>query len=413
MSIFDTTVLDNGIRLILKKNANTPRTAISIFADSGAKCESKAGIATLTGRLLLQGTDKKNAETLAKELDSNAIEVSVSTKQDYIKIQALFLNEDFDKTLDILAEIIKHSTFRNFDREVKKLKGEIEVDLDSTRAKAVDNLVRNIYPNHPYGNSHTRIIEDLPNITQDMVKDFYKFYFSPEKLNIVVVGDIDKENTVNALKSRFGDIQKTDGGEIKLPEVEIAGNKLVTIVKNDAAQAQIVQGWIVPGILSEDMPALTLMNMILGSSGLSSRLFVELRDKKGLAYTVRSSYDPLKYSGVFNVYIATAPGNINTALEGFNAEIKKLQDEPVSEKELENAKSNYLGKRAFHHETNSNQAHYLGYYDIVGLGAGYDDIIQEKIKHVTTDDIKKLANKYFSLNSVTSILAPEKDLAML
>ncbi|OGH97380.1 MAG: hypothetical protein A2104_07180 [Candidatus Melainabacteria bacterium GWF2_32_7] len=408
MNSFDINNLSNGIKLITRKNARTPRVAVCMFIDSGAKNESKAGIASLAGRLLLQGTESRNAEELAIELDSNAIEMNIDVKQDYFKIKTVFLNEDFGKALDLLSDIVKHSTFENFEKEVRKFRGEIEVDLDSPKIRAFDNLVKNMYPDHPYGHTYTRIVKDLPSINLDAVKDFYYNASLPERITIVVVGDIDKNNVVKMFEDKFGNLKRNTGKVISLESGKIEENKVVTISKNDAAQAQIVKGWIVPDILSTDYAALNLLNIILGSSGLSSRLFVELRDKKGLAYHVRSAYDPLKYSGLFTVYIGTAPHNINTALDGFNIEIKKLQDELVSDKELEDAKSNYLGKRAFFHETNVQQAHYLGFYDIMGLGADYDEKMAENIKKVTPSDIKEVANKCFSQNSVISILAPDQ-----
>lgn len=407
MNSFETTNLSNGIKVITRKNPHTPRLAINMFVDSGIKNENKAGIASLAGRLLLQGTESRNAEQLALELDSNAIEMYIEPKQDYIKIKSLFLNEDFGKAIEILSDVVNHSTFEDFEKESRKYRGEIEVELDSPKVKAFDNLIKNIYPNHPYGHTYTKIIKDLPSIDQKAVKDFYYSASLAEKLTIVAVGDIDKNNVIAVLEGKFGSLRRADEQQKpKLPG-DIQENKLVTIAKNDAAQAQIIKGWMAPDLFSDDYAALSMLNVILGSSGLSSRLFVELRDKKGLAYHVRSTYEPLKHSGIFTVYIGTAPNNINTAVDGFNIEIKKMQDELVSDKELEDAKNNYLGKRAFFHETNSQQAHYLGFYDIVGLGADYDDKISEKIRKVSASDIREAANKYFSQNSVTSILAPE------
>lgn len=274
----------------------------------------------------------------------------------------------------------------------------------------MDNFTKNIYQNHPYGNTPTRIIEDLPEIDKKAVKKFYDSSLSSQKMNIVVVGDINKSNIIKLLEPRFGNIQPSERKTNKIAIPELKENRVVTIQKNDAAQAHIIQGWLTADITDEDFPKLSILNTILGSSGLSSRLFVELRDKKGLAYVVRSSYEPLKYSGVFSVYIATAPPNINVALEGFSEEIKKLQDTLVSDKELEDAISNSLGKRDFYHETNSQQSHYLGYYDIIGLGSDYDDKIKDKIRRVNAKDIREVANKYFTQYSVTSILAPENAL---
>ncbi|MDD3014146.1 MAG: pitrilysin family protein [Candidatus Gastranaerophilales bacterium] len=408
MNSFDISILSNGIKVITRKNNNTPRTAVNLFINSGIKCETKAGEASLSGRLLLQGTDTRNAEEIAKELDNNAIEMSVDTKQDYTKVRTVFLNEDFDKAINILADATQNSTFEKAEKESVKLKGEIEMDLDSPRTKAIDNLIKNIYPDHPYGNTHTKILNDLPEINMDLLKEFYYSALMPDAMTFAVVGDIDKDSIINTFESKFGSIKKDSNKcTVKIPDA-IRENKTVLIKKADAAQAQIVKGWIVPDIASEDFAPLAIFNTILGASGLSSRLFVELRDKKGLAYHVRSTFEPFKHSGTFSVYIGTAPVNINIALEGFNTEIKKLQEELVSKKELEDARSNYLGKRAFYHETNAQQAHYLGYYDIIGLGADYDNIVPEKIKKVSEKDIREVANKYLSSNSVISILAPEE-----
>lgn len=123
MSSFETFTLNNGIRVIIKNNINTPRIAINVFMDSGNKNEEKAGVASLSGRLLLQGTATKSAEALADMLDSNAIELNVDSKQDYTKIKVLFLNEDFEKALDILSDVMMNSTFSDFEKEARKFRG--------------------------------------------------------------------------------------------------------------------------------------------------------------------------------------------------------------------------------------------------------------------------------------------------
>ena len=410
MNKFDKVTLSNGIRLIIRKNPNTPRIAIHFYIDAGIKCESLAGVANLAGRLLMQGTKTRTAQELANELDLNAIELDVDTRQDYTKIKAISLNEDFDKALDILADVIKNSTFADFEKELRKYKGEIDVELDSPKAKTMDNLVKNVYPDHPYGNSIGKVLEALPKITPEAVKDHYYSTLVPEAISISIAGDIEKESIIKSFEAKFGDLKSDHKKCVTPPPASIPKNKTVKIVKDDAAQAQIVQGWLVPAISDEDCVKLHVLNTILGAGGLSSRLFLELRDKKGLAYHVRSTYESFKHSGIFYVYIGTAPHNINTAKEGFDYEIKRLQDEIVPEKELEEAKNNYLGKRSFFHETNSQQAYYLGYYDILGLGPEYDEKIPEMVKKVTAQDIKDLANKYFSGNSVISILAPQEAL---
>ncbi|MFA6990140.1 MAG: pitrilysin family protein [Candidatus Gastranaerophilaceae bacterium] len=411
MQNIDIFKLSNGIKVILKENPNTPRIAINFFINTGIKNEPKAGIAALASRLLLQGTTSRTQEELSKEIDNYAINLTSDSKQDYSKINTVFLNEDLPKAIELFSDIINNSTFETFEKEMRKFKGEIGVELDSPKTKAIDNYVKNLYKGHPYGNSFTRVLEELENLTQEDTKNYYFSSLSPENIKITVVGDVDKNLIKTMLENNFGKIQPKTPSVIHLSQLKLDKTQTVKIEKDDAAQAQVIQGWIVPGILSEEYPALTILNTILGSSGLSSRLFVELRDKQGLAYVVRSSYDPLTLGGNFLVYIATEPKNIKTALDGFKTEIKKLQDTVVSEKELDSAKTNILGKRNFFHETNAQQAHYLGYYEVIGLGSSYDDEVIEKIKRVTADDVKNVAKKYLGENSVISLLAPQKELS--
>ena len=411
MTNFNKDKLSNDINVITRRNTNTPRTSINIYMKTGSKYDELAGTANLSGRLLLQGTETKNAETIANFLDSNGIELSIEAKQDYLRARALFLNEDFDEVLDILEDLLKYSTFSDVEKEARKLEGELKLDLDSPKTQAFNNLVKNIYPNHPYGYGHTKVLEDLNKINTNEIKDYYfKKSFIPENMLISAVGDFNEKQLLKALEAKFGKMEKASGEKFEKNIDEIPENKTVTIAKEDSAQAQIIQGWLAPSIIHEDYPAFVLMNNILGASGLSSRLFVELRDKKGLAYTVRSTYEPLLESGLFSIYIGTAPNNIKVSLEGFDVEIKKLQTELVSEEELAGAKNNYLGKRAFFHETNSQQAYYLGFFESMGLGADFDNEIVDIIKKVTPQQIQDAANKYLSKNSVISILAPEKNL---
>lgn len=145
-----------------------------------------------------------------------------------------------------------------------------------------------------------------------------------------------------------------------------------------------------------------------GFKRLSSRLFVELRDKKGLAYVVRSGYETFEKSANFSVYIATEPKNIKTSLEMFNVELEKIKNIPVSEQELENAKNNLLGKREFILETNLQQASQIGFYEDKGLGCDFEEKLVEKIKKVSVKEIQNCADKYIKDPHVLVVLAPSK-----
>ena len=149
-----------------------------------------------------------------------------------------------------------------------------------------------------------------------------------------------------------------------------------------------------------------LINVILGASGLSSRLFLELREKKGLAYTVRTSYETHRKSAVFSIYIGTEPSNVKTSIAGFKEEIEKIKTIPVSETELKNAVNNLIGKQQFVTETNSQQANMMAYYSIMGKPFEYQKAVVEMLHKVTPNDILSCANKYFTDDYVLSIIKP-------
>jgi len=400
--------LSNGLKVVFRKNIETPRTAINFYIKSGIIDEKKAGETSLITKLLLQGTKNLSAKELAEKIDFYAIDFITDVKQDYIKIKTVFLNDDIENALSLMNDVILNSTFDNFEKEVNKLKGEIISDLDSAKTKALDNLVKNLYQNHPYGNSYTKTLEEIDSITKKDVQDLYNSNLYAENCVISIVGDIEDDIVLSLFEKYFSQIPKGINKKEILKIEGLKENKTVTIKKEDVAQAQILQSWILPGIKSPDIPTFMVLNSILGSCGLSSRLFLELREKKGLAYVVRSSLDVMDLASTFTLYIASEPKNIKVALDGFMTEINKIKTELVTEKELESAKNNILGKRAFLHETNSQQSHYLGYYELLGLGAAYDREIEEKILAVKPMDIKKAANKYLTDKFVISLLAPEK-----
>lgn len=397
--------LKNNIESVYKQNKNTPRMAFTLNIAINLP-EKHAGTYSLMNRLLLQGTKKYNNLELAKVLDENAIELYIEMKQDYLRFRFVCLNEDFKLAMEILDDIINNSTFEEFDKEKEKMRGEIIADLDSARTKISDAFIKTIYENHYYGNTYTLMQEALDNITKEDVVNAYNEIIKTGRKVVAVVGSLAFEEVEPLLVSTIGKLDNANQTDCIIPVPELTKQKRIDVIKEDANQAQIYQGWIVPNFTHEDYPTLAVINTILGASGLSSRLFLELRDKKGLAYTVRTSCEAKAKCAVFSIYIATEPSNINISLDGFKEEIDKIKTILVSEEELENAKNNIIGKQQFITETNSQQSTGLAYYGIMGLGFDFQSKIIDKVKSVTSASIKECANKYFTENSVVAVLHP-------
>lgn len=399
------TCLKNNIEFAYKKNSDTPRVAFYLNFSLNNPLPDP-GVYSLMVRLFMQGTKNRTAQQLSEELDKYAIEFSSELKLDYVKFKFVCLNEDFSKALEIFEDIIKNTTFDEFDKERAKLEGEIIAELDSPRAKVIDGYYKNIYEGHNYGYTNTVILENLHNLKKDDVVNAYNAIVNDSKKVAAFVGDLEYDDVFNQLNEAFGDIAPSVKELPDLVKPVLDKAKDIEISKPDINQAHIIKGWLVDTASSNDYPVLALLNIILGASGLSSRLFLELRDKKGLAYVVRSSYDIAKLAANFSIYIATEPKNIEVSLKGFDEEIQKIKNVLVSEEELENAKNNIFGKWAFIAETNSQQANWLAHYGINGFGFDFQQNAKERIKRVTPQDIMDCANKYFNEKSVTVILKP-------
>ncbi len=397
--------LKNNIEYIYKKNANTPRIALCLNISIN-KAEKKAGIYSLMSRLLLQGTKNYNCEELANEFEKYAIDFSSELFPNYLRLKFVCLNEDFSKAIELMNEVIKNSTFEEFEKERIKLSGEITAELDSPRAAAMDAYCKAMFENHYYGNSLTKVLENLASLTKDDIKDAYEYILKSGKKVLAVVGALEKDDVLDKIEKTIGSLPNSAEGKFEIEKPELKEVKKVETLRADLNQAHIIKGWSVPTLGQDDYPALILLNIILGACGLSSRLFMELRDKKGLAYVVRSTYETFKLAGNFMIYIATEPKNIEVSLKGFDEEIEKIRTIPVSQKELDDAKNNFIGKCAFIEETNIQQACAYAKYAVLGSGFEFSQEIKEKVKSVTPEQILDCAKKYFNDKYVLSVIKP-------
>lgn len=393
--------LKNNINVCVKQNKNTPRAALTLNISIN-RPEKFAGEYSIMNRLLLKGTEKYSSEELSALLDENAIDFTCEMKSDYLRLRFVCLNEDFEKALSIMQDVILNSTFSEFEKEKVKMKGELTAELDSAKVKVSDLFTKTVYKNHYYGHSYTKVLEELDNVTKDDAVNSYKDILNNSKKTLVLVGDVDSD----LLEHYLGILPESKECESLIEAPQALKQEYTEIIKEDANQAQILQGWLVPTIGSEDYPAIMLLNVILGASGLSSRLFMELREKKGLAYTVRTAYETHRKSAVFSIYIGTEPSNIQTSIAGFKEEIEKIKTIPVSEQELKNAVNNLIGKQQFVTETNAQQANIMAYYSIMGKPYNYREEIVEALHRVTPQMLQECANKYFTDDYILSVIRP-------
>lgn len=398
----------NNTNVVYENIKDTPRCAIYLYFETD-KPFPYEGVHILEGNLLLQGTKTKTAEQIATELENLGIEVSIDSRLDFLKISIVCLMEDIDFALDTVNDILLNSTFNSFEKEVYKFKGDTISSLDSPVTKASDAFYREIFKNHKYSLTNTKLLETVDNMKKEDVINYHNNLLSGRKI-ISIAADMQNENEfINKVVSKLNSMKNSSQINHINDEIKTYGPNIVKIAKNDAKQAQIFQGFITEGLYSKDYPKLCVLNNVLGASGLSSRLFVELRDKKGLAYTVRSSYKTMKHGSLIMLYIGTEPTNIKKSLEGFRYEIERLIKDPPRKDELQGAIENYIGKfKYFYTQTNSQIAGANGWNWIMNLGFDFHTVILDEIKKVTRDDIIECTEKYLLKDPVTVVLAPDE-----
>ena len=319
--------LSNNATLLLTPNEINDIIAISIYAKGGTLIEKKPGIAQITSSVLLKGTKNYSSIELAKVLEDNGIKIQPSTKSDAFIINVLTTKNEYEKTLNLLNEIINLASLDDY--EIEKVKNNtiqaIKQSKDTPLNVAVDGYKNLIYEGSPYSISNDTLEKSIPTITRSDIAEYYHQIFNPQNMVISINGNVDKEKTLN----EFSKLLQTKQGE-KFEYDNYANlipyNKSVkTACKQikDLKTDWILLGWQTSGVTNlKDYATLEIINTILGT-GMDSRLFKNLRDKEGLAYQIGSEFGPNVLRGAFITFIGTNPENLECAKE------KMLQDKEI------------------------------------------------------------------------------------
>ena len=400
--------LSNGATLLLTPNTSNEIIAINIFAKGGNFLQSKYGVSALTASTMLKGTKKYSPVELAQILEDNGIKIVPSVRSDAFSVTVLTTKNEYEKTLSLLNEIINNATFSNY--EIEKVKNETVNNIKKSRdiplQVAIEEYKNLIFENSPYTNSTKQFEKNIPAISREEILAFYNRIFNPQNITISINGNVDKDLTVKAFSTMFKstDTEKFSLTEHKSEITPVTSARTCTKIDSDTNTDWVFLGWQVAGSDSKkDYATLQVIDSLLGS-GMSSRLFKNLRDQEGLAYQLGSSYSANALKGAFLVYIGTNHATLEKAQQMLMAEIQKLKTEFVGTKELREAKDKLLGQFILSQETNLDKAYTIGWFETVGLGYDFPADYGELINSVTEGDIIEVANKYFNSNYVLSIV---------
>ena len=401
--------LSDGATMLYTPNNVNDIIAISFYAKGGQLAEQKAGTANLTATATMRGTKNYTSLELSQVLEDNGIKIQPSASADAFVINVLTTKDEYDKTLELLNEVVNNATFEDY--EIDKVKTEklntIKRNKDVPLQRAIEEYRDLIYQNSPYSISSKILEKNIPNITKEDIINYYNSIFAPKNLVISINGNIDKDKTIQDLNNIFKPKENTKNFDFaqynsKIPTVTTPRQTIQKVPTTETAW--ILLGWQTNGVLNEkDYATLQVIDSLLGS-GMSSRLFKDLREQEGLAYQLGSGYSPNVLRGSFLLYIGTNPQTLDKAKSGLFAEITRLKTEYVGDKELQDAKEKLLGNYVIGLETNLDKASNIGWYEASTRGYEFKDKYEKLINSVTDSDIIEIANKYFTDDYILSIV---------
>ena len=404
--------LPNGLVVLLSENHATPSVAFKAVVAAGSRYETddKAGLASLIGEMIDEGTTTRSAQQIAETVE--AVGGKLGTYGDYQEsgVVAMFLSTDLALGLEIAADLLMNATFpedkvqQQRDRRLAQLKSRL--DVPRTQASDVFNdIVFRGTPQHrpPVGYDAT-----VKNLTRDDMVAFYRRFYAPNNTLLAIVGDIDKAAARAQVEEAFGAWPKA--GALAIPDVPKPVRQREAIEQFVAApkeQVNIFIGHVGIERRNPDYYRLLVLDTILGSSpGFTSRIPRILRDEMGLAYTTYSNIassagiDP----GRFVAYIGTSPDNLTLALAGLRHEIARIVNEPVTSQEVEMARDYLTGSFVFHFQKNLQIADFLADAETYALGFDYLERYPEWIHAVTVEDVSRMAQTYIDPEHLTTVV---------
>ena len=391
--------LSNGATLLLTPNTSNEIVAISIFAKGGNFLENKYGTANLTAATMLKGTKKYSPQELAEILEDNGIKIEPSTRSDAFMVTVLTTTPQYEKTLDLLAEVVNNASFSEY--EIEKVKNEklntIKQSRDLPLNLAMEGYKNLIFEGTPYSNSVKELEKNIPSISKTEIENYYRKIFAPQNIVVSINGNVDKDKTVQAFSTMFNSTNKEkfeyNGREKEIGYISAPRTQIQQVSKTNTDW--IFLGWQTAGLENlKDYAALQVIDSLLGT-GMSSRLFKNLRDQQGLAYQLGSGYSSNALRGAFVVYIGTNPETYTKSLQGLWREINRLKSEFVGTKELQEAKDKLTGHFVISLETNIDKAVTAGWFETTQNNYKFVKEYEDLINSVTESDIIRVANKYF------------------
>ncbi|MBI5137239.1 MAG: insulinase family protein [Nitrospirae bacterium] len=407
--------LPNGLVLQVVARPALPIVTVEMGVRAGASRDpaGKAGTANLAAALLTEGTATRSAAEIAEAIEFVGGSIGAEADRDYATLSLSVLSRDLSMGLHVLADVARHPAFApdEFERVRKEVAGAIRADEDNPGRVAAKAFDRALFGDHPYARPVEGDTDGIAAITRDDVAAFHATHYVPNNAVLSFVGDVTPDMARALATEVFGDwARRPLAPEPAQAPPELPDSRLLTIDR-PVAQANVVLGHV--GITRDnpDFYPVVVMNYILGGGGFTSRVVKSVRDDQGLAYSVFTAFDARRQPGTFSAVFQTRNDNANQAIRSVLAELRRIQDAPVTDQELDEAKSYLEGSFPLRLDTNRKTAYLLTFIEMYGLGVDYFDDYLARIRRVTAADVQRVARQYLRPDAMQWVVVADQEAA--
>ena len=405
------TVLENGVRIVSERLPHLRSVSLGIWVNTGSRDEAplENGVSHFIEHMSFKGTRNRSAFQIAKDLDAIGGLSNAFTGKETTCFYGRVLDRHFPLLADILSDIFVHPTFQpeDMEREREVIFQEINM-VEDTPDDYLHMLFQSLFwPDHPIGRPVLGSAETVARMDREMIREYIRKFYVPERVLVVAAGNVDHEQMVEYFRPVFeadSDFSE-DNPQRSLPLT--SGGVLVR--QKALEQVHLCLGSEAPSQVDESRFACALMNTILGGN-MSSRLFQEIRENQGLAYSVYSFFSPYADAGLFGVYAATDVRNMNSVLKITQNEIRKLGRGQLTKDDLAAAKENAIGGMYLAAESADSQMMRAAKNEFIfGRKVDYEEVVAS-IERVSVDHVVDMVNRVFGVDQVAfTALGPVND----
>jgi predicted Zn-dependent peptidase len=402
------TELDSGIRVVTEAVASVRSVALGLWVRTGSRDETpaQAGVSHFLEHLLFKGTKRYSAIEIAEIFDGLGASVNAATGKESTNLYARFLDTHTEEAFDLLAEMLLGPTYPEIDSEREVVLEEIAMYEDEPQDKVHDVLDRAVFGGHPLGRRVLGEAEVISSIPVPEIDAYHRSRYTGANIVVAAAGNLDHEGIVELARRHVEPPAPGGVAELEAPDVDGAR---IGFQEKDTEQFHICFGG--PGIDRADdrRYAISILDAVFGGS-TSSRLFREIREKRGLAYAVGSYTQQYVDSGLIGIYVGTRGDNVEEACEIIGRELASIHAEGITDEELTRAKEHVKGRMVLSSESTAARMGRIGKALLFDTPLLTLDELLERIDAVSRDEVAELARELYAPDSLSAAaIAPDED----